>query len=228
MSKRIVLTTDASGAVRAAKEGLAVMVVDVIDMSTTLESVLDAGAARVYGASPDHSRAPVQLKPEYIGQAAARAARELGTGIILVSEPRVGSDDERLGRCTRLLSGLDRENGWIEAVVPNLGAETPKIREFNNRVVIAVTDTGGVAFDAAFQITPAVITGTIARTLKLKGTQPAETAARRAIKLMETSAGVAVVAASANSMEDILAARYIVELIARNERYEVWASRDNL
>lgn len=35
------------------------MIVDVIDMSTTLESALDAGAYAVLGSSPDHTTAPV-------------------------------------------------------------------------------------------------------------------------------------------------------------------------
>lgn len=207
------MTTDASGAVSAAKQGLAVMIVDVIDMSTTLESALDAGAVKVFGASPDFTRAPVKVDPERIGRIAARTALAEGVGIIVVSEPRTGGDEERLQRCQKLMEGLNSEGVIIEAIVPNLGAETPLLTDFENRVVVAVTDTGGVAFDAAYQITDKVVTGTIARTLRQKGTAPATTAALRALTLMEHAPGIAVVAASRNSQEDILAARYILELI---------------
>jgi hypothetical protein len=54
--RRIIVESDASGAREAARAGLMVMIVDVIDMSTTLESALDAGAAAVLGASPDFTR----------------------------------------------------------------------------------------------------------------------------------------------------------------------------
>ena len=140
--KNIRVTTDASGAQQAAREGLLVMVVDIIDMSTTLESALDAGAYRVLGASPDFTRAPVAVDPEDIGRKAADWAREAGTGIVVVSEPRVGSDQERLARCQKLLRGIESQGGCLEAVVPNLGAETPRITAMEDRIVVAVTDTG--------------------------------------------------------------------------------------
>ena len=83
--KRIVISSDASGAYQAAREGMLVMIVDVIDMSTTLESALDAGALAVMGCSPDFTRAPVQVNPEHIGQKAAQLSRARETGIILVA-----------------------------------------------------------------------------------------------------------------------------------------------
>jgi hypothetical protein len=190
-----------------------VMIVDVIDMSTTLESALDAGALRVLGASPDLQRAPVRVAPLVVGREAARTAREAGTGIIVVAEPRVGSEQERLARCQQLLQGIEREKGVVEAVVPNLGAETPRLTPMKNRVVVAVTGTGGVAFDAAFQECGEVITGTVARTLLQKGLQPALTAVRRARATVGTREGIAVVAASRNSQEDILAAQFIATLL---------------
>jgi len=208
------VTSDASGAVKAARQGLAILVVDVIDMSTTLESALDEGALKVFGASPDFTRAPVKVDPERIGRIAARVALEADTGVIVVAEPRAGGNEERLQRCQKLIGGLNSQGAIIEAVVPNLGAETPRLTDFENRVVVAVTDTGGVAFDAAYQETNLVATGTVARTLRQKGTEPANTGARRGIELMSQSAGVAVVAASGNSQEDILAARYIMETIS--------------
>ncbi len=216
--KQIIVSTDASGARDAAREGMLVMIVDVIDMSTTLESALDAGAYAVLGCSPDHTTAPVEVAPEQVGREACRLARECGSGIILVAEPRVGSDDERLARCQKVVQAIEREKGQIEAVVPNIGAETPKLLDMKNRVVLAVTDTGGVAYDAAFQINPRVITGTVARTYKQKGIQPALTAAHRALSMMQKSdQGIAVIAASRNSLEDILAAQFIANLLMQDK-----------
>lgn len=217
-SKRIIVSSDASGARDAAREGMLVMIVDVIDMSTTLESALDAGAYAVLGCSPDHTTAPVEVAPEQVGREACRLARECGDGIILVAEPRVGSDDERLARCQKVVQAIEREKGQIEAVVPNIGAETPKLLDMKNRVVLAVTDTGGVAYDAAFQINPRVITGTVARTYKQKGIQPALTAAHRALSMMQKSdQGIAIIAASRNSLEDILAAQFIANLLMQDK-----------
>ena len=51
-SKPIIVTSDASGAQAAAREGFLVMIVDVIDMSTTLESALEAGAVAVWVPAP--------------------------------------------------------------------------------------------------------------------------------------------------------------------------------
>ncbi|MDD3880295.1 MAG: hypothetical protein PHP26_09985 [Syntrophomonas sp.] len=212
-SKRIIVSSDASGAVQAAREGLLLIIVDVIDMSTTLESALDAGAAAILGCSPDFTRAPVKVAPEEIGQEASRLAREKGRGIILVAEPRVGSEEERRGRCQRVISGIEKGGGVIEAVVPNIGAETPRLVDMKDRVVVAVTDTGGVAFDAAFQESRRLTVGTVARTLKQKGMEPALTAVNRALKMLqETDQGIAVVAASRNSLEDVLAAQFIANL----------------
>ncbi len=212
-SKKIIIGSDASGAWQAAREGLLVMIVDVIDMSTTLESALDAGAYAVLGSSPDSSNAPVKLAPERMGQEAAKLARAYGTGIVLVAEPRIGSDKERLARCSKLLKGIEQEKGVIEAVVPNIGAETPKLMDMKQKIVVAVTDTGGVAYDAAFQESPLVVTGTVARTLAQKGMQPALTAVRRAREKMADAQGIALIAASRNSLEDVLAAQFIANLL---------------
>ncbi|MGI5921345.1 MAG: hypothetical protein ACOX6I_06385 [Syntrophomonadaceae bacterium] len=212
---RITVTTDASGAQQAAREGMLVMVVDVIDMSTSLESALDAGAYAVLGSSPDFTRAPVKVFPEKIGREAVRLSKEAGKGIIIISEPRAGTDEERLGRCQKLIRGIEREKGFIEAIIPNMGAEVPKLAAMENRVVVAVTDTGGVAFDAAFIESKLVITGTVARTYRQKGLAPAQKAVKRAEQLMAANqtSGVAIVAASRNSMEDVLAAQFIASLM---------------
>lgn len=212
--KRIIVSSDASGAQEAARAGMLVMIVDVIDMSTTLESALDAGAYAVLGASPDFTRAPVQVRPEEIGRQAVRLSKETGNGIILIAEPRVGSDEERLSRCQKIIKGIEKEKGFIEAVLPNIGAETPKLATMQQRVVVAVSDTGGVAYDAACVENPRVITGTVARTFKQKGIQPALTAVKRVWQnITEINNGVAIIAASRNSMEDVLAAQYIANLL---------------
>lgn len=213
-SKRIITTSDASGAYQAAKEGLLVMVVDVIDMSTTLESALDAGAAAVLGSSPDLTRAPVPVCPGEIGKTAARMAQQLGTEIILVAEPRSGTEADRIARCQKVLQGIEKEKGRIQAVLPNIGHEVPRIAEMKGKVVVAVTDTGGVAYDTAFSAGGRVITGTVARTFGQKGVQPALTAVNRAKGIMrELDCGAAIVAASRNSMEDVLAAQYLANLL---------------
>ncbi|HZK44537.1 MAG TPA: hypothetical protein VFC73_09690 [Syntrophomonadaceae bacterium] len=216
--KRIVVTSDASGARQAALDGMLVIIVDVIDMSTTLESALDAGAYAILGASPDYTRAPVSVAPDKIGIEACRLAREINNNIVIVSEPRVGSDDERIARCQKVINSIQAEGGIIEAILPNLGAETPKITELKDRVVVAVTDTGGVAYDAAYVESRQVVTATVARTYKQRGIEPALTGVRRAYKLLkETDTGIAVVAASRNSMEDVLAAQFIANLITMNK-----------
>ncbi|MEN6350536.1 MAG: hypothetical protein ABFD08_14215 [Syntrophomonas sp.] len=220
--KRIIVSSDASGARQAALEGMLVMIVDVIDMSTTLESALDAGAFAVLGCSPDFTRAPVKVDQERIGREAVSLARQNGSGIVIVTEPRVGSDEERLARCRKLVRGIESGRGAIEAVIPNLGAETPKITEMKNRVVVAVTDTGGVAFDAAYVESSLVTIGTVARTRSRKGMEPALTAVRRARLMLAENPdnnGVAIVAASRNSMEDILAAQFIANLMLKDDNY---------
>ncbi len=212
-SKRIIVGSDASGAVQAAREGLFLIIVDVIDMSTTLESALDAGAAAILGCSPDFTRAPVKVDPVEIGKEASRLARENGHGIILIAEPRAGSEEERRARCQKVISGIENTGGIIEAIIPNIGAEAPRLAEMRGRVVVAVTDTGGVAYDAAFQVNRRLTIGTIARTLKQKGIEPALTAVKRAQKMLKDSEqGIAVIAASRNSLEDVLAAQFIANL----------------
>lgn len=209
------LSVNASGAAAAARQGDVVVIVDVIDMSTTLEAALDAGAIAVYGAAPDHARPPVDIDPAQIGLAAGRLAVEQGAGVVLVAEPRVGTDEQRLSGITAVSAGLAKAGAKVEAVLPNIGAETPKLFEMQGHVVIAATATGGVAFDAAVQAgAPAVLTGTVARTMRKKGPAPARAAALRAVeRAAELRAGITVVAASGNSLEDILAAEYITRLI---------------
>lgn len=213
-SKSIIVASDASGARDAVRQGMLVMIVDVIDMSTTLESALDAGAYAVLGASPDFTRAPVEVAPEQRGREAAILARQAGTGIIIATEPRVGSDEERLARCQRLLRGIESEQGTVEAVIKNMGAETPKLAEMENRVIVAVSDTGGVAYDAALTAGGRAVIGTVARTYKQRGMEPTMTAVKRVLQaLRDNDTGIALIAASRNSMEDVLAAQFIANML---------------
>lgn len=206
--------SDASGAVQAAVKGHVIVVVDVIDMSTTLEAVLEAGALAVFGASPDHARVPVFINPEKVGYFAGSLARMHGTGLIIVAEPRVGSDKERLQRVSQALTGVKLAGVSKIAIVPNWGTETVKAAEFKNKVVLAVTGSGGVAFDAAFNAGGTITTATVARTQMMKGIHPAMSGVQRAINIARIkSSGISVVAASSNSLEDVLAARFIADCI---------------
>ncbi|WP_034629063.1 hypothetical protein [Desulfotruncus alcoholivorax] len=213
--KTVKLGINASGAAEAARNGDVVVIVDVIDMSTTLEAALDAGALAVFGAAPDAAAPPVTIDPEGIGLLAGRLAKEKGVEVILIAEPRVGTDEQRLSGITRLCCGLDKTGARVGSILPNVGAETVKLCDFRNKVAIAATSTGGVAYDAAVHAgAPVVLTGTVARTMAKKGTAPARAAASRAIKFANSlNAGITVVAASGNSMEDILAAEYITRAI---------------
>lgn len=207
----ISVTTNASGAFEAGQRGQVVVVVDVISMSTTLEGAIEAGAAAVFGASPDFSRAPVKLDPYSIGVLAGKRAKELETEIVLIGEPRIGTDEERKKNMTKTIAGIEEADAVISGILPNIGAETVKLIDFKDKVVVAVTDTGGVAFDAAVQGgSPQVVTATIARTVGKRGRQPAEEGARRAVEAANKhNTGITVVAASGNSLEDVLAAEYI-------------------
>ena len=211
----ITVASDASGSARAAGLGQVVVIVDVIDMSTTLEAMLDEGAMAVFGAAPDAARAPVPLNPAGIGFEAGRLACASDTGVVVVAEPRVGSDADRISGIQKVLRGIRESGAAVEAVLPNLGAETVKLAGIKGRVVVAATSSGGVTFDAAVAAgAPAVLTGTIARTARKKGIFPAAAAADRVLKAaLEFKADIAVIASSGNSMEDVLAAGYIYNLL---------------
>lgn len=215
MAGNVTIATNASGAAQAGKRSDVVVIVDVISMSTSAEALLEAGALAVFGASPDTTRAPVKVNPEKMGYIAGNFAQEKQTEVILVAEPRIGSDAERLRFSQKAYNGVQKSGNDIEGIIPNIGAETPKILDVKGKVILLVSDTGGVAFDAAWEAGAAdVITGTIARTLGKKGEEPARCAAERAIQAAtEKNANITIVAASGNSLEDVLAAEYIGRLI---------------
>jgi len=210
------LSVNASGAAAAAARGDVIVIVDVIDMSTTLEAAIDAGALAIYGAAPDSASPPVPVDPTAVGYKAGLQAIQNNTSIVLVGEPRVGTDSERLGNMSKTVAGLKKAGARLDAVLPNIGSETPKLHDMRDKVVVAATGTGGVAFDAAVKAgAPAVLTGTVARTMLKKGPAPARAAASRACRKAKELGvtGITVVAASGNSLEDILAAEYIARII---------------
>jgi hypothetical protein len=214
MSK-VILAADASGAAVAGAGGRVVVVVDVIDFSTSMEAAIDAGAAAVYGAGPDAARPPVKINPAFMGKMAGTEALRLGTGVILLAEPRVGDEAARRNGAAQSISGVESAGARVVSVVPNLGAETPKLVDMKDMVVLGATGAGGVAYDAAVSAgAPAVITGTVARTMRKNGFASAREAARRAVDAAEKlKSSIAVVAASGNSLEDVLAAQYIYNII---------------
>ncbi|MDH7576247.1 MAG: hypothetical protein QHH75_00215 [Bacillota bacterium] len=212
--KVLTLAADASGAYQAALAGQAVLVVDVIDMGTTLEAALRSGAHLVLGASPTPCKAPVPVNPRAVGRYAAREARKHKSRIVLIAEPRVGQEEERMVQVAGVLEGLKEEGVEPRGIYPNLGAETVKLVDFGGCIVVAVSACGGTAFDAAFNAGAPVVTGTVARTLGRTGWENAESAVERALRLVEEEkCGLCVVASSSKSLEDVLAAQYFYQRI---------------
>lgn len=211
--------TDASGAWRAGLQGHVVVIVDVIDMSTTLEAALEAGALKVFGAAPDNVQVPVPVNPLAIGRKAGLEAKRLGATVVIVAEPRWGSDQDRIESCGKLLKGLHSSGIENYSIAPNLGITTAKLVDFRQAVVIAVTNSGGAAFDAGWTAGGAVLTATVARTWNMKGTEPARVGVDRALALAVNSGrDVSFVAASGNSQEDILAARYLARMAMKRRK----------
>lgn len=217
--KTLSTTYNASGAAAAARQGNIVMIVDVIDMSTTAEAAIEAGAISVLGASPDNHSVPVSVNPEKIGYFGGKKALKFNTEVIIAAEPRlIGKKNDRLNEIQQVLKGVERAGAQLEKVVPNIGREVVEMTEFKNKILIVVSPSGGAAYDAAYNYgAPEVITGTIARTNERKGSLTADAAAKRAIeKALKLKRGITVVAASSNSMEDVQGAQYICQLIMNN------------
>ncbi|MGQ9824428.1 MAG: hypothetical protein ACUVSK_05425 [Desulfotomaculales bacterium] len=216
----VYLSADASGAAGAASHGLVVMIVDVIDMSTTCEAVLEEGALYVFGAAPDDARPPVTVDPAFIGQLAGKMARCRKANLVIVAGPRWGNRRQRIARVQKVIRGIRQCGMSVEKILPNLGAETGKLACFQRRVVVVATSAGGAAFNAAFCAgAPAVLTGTVARTRKKNGSANALAAVQRALLVTrKLGKDLAVVAASANSLEDLLAAEFIFRLALKKLR----------
>ena len=208
------LTFNASGAVEGARRGDVVIIVDVIDMSTSAEAALEAGALTVFGASPTGCKAPVNLNPDRIGYLAGKKALKHKTSLIIVAEPRHGDEEEPKKRSEFALTGVVRSGAEAGLIIPNIGCEITKLVDFNEKVVLFVTGAGGVAFDAAYNNgASAVLTATIARTPFKKGNEPARIGILRAIETAnKLNCGITIVAASSNSLEDVLAGEYLAKM----------------
>lgn len=187
------------------------MLVDVIDMSTTAEALLEAGAAKIWGAAPAGKGEPY-TNPQLIGRAAALEAIEHDAQIYVLAEPRVGTEEERSKRTAAVLEGI-RSTGLEPAgIFPNLGAEAAKFTDWRNHYAVIVTDAGGTVFDAVWQAGGRISTATVARTMQQKGVAPAYQGAARALQQAQ-GAPLTVVAASGNALEDVLAAHCIAQIL---------------
>jgi hypothetical protein len=214
VARTLEVSFNASGAAEAGARGRVVVVVDVIDAATSAAAALAAGAARVLGAGTSSVEVPVPIHPEGIGALAAGLARGMGTSVVVATEPRVGSDEERRTLAKPVVDALESAGVEYE-MVPNQGAELPGLAKVEDRVVVVVSATGGTAFDAAVAAgAPAVCFATTGRVHGKTGWEMAEAGARRAIALAdEHSADITVVAASSNSADDCLAAFQIARII---------------
>jgi hypothetical protein len=214
VARTLEVSFNASGAAEAGARGRVVVVVDVIDAATSAAAALAAGAARVLGAGTSSVEVPVPIHPEGIGALAAGLARGMGTTVVVATEPRVGSDEERRTLAKPVVDALESAGVEYE-MVPNQGAELPGLAKVEDRVVVVVSATGGTAFDAAVAAgAPAVCFATTGRVHGKTGWEVAEAGARRAIALAdEHSADITVVAASSNSADDCLAAFQIARII---------------
>jgi hypothetical protein len=206
-ARRLEVGFDASGAADAGSRGRVVAVVDIVDAATSAEAAVAAGATEVFGASPAGMRAPARLEPGAIGRRAAAVAKERETDVVVVAEPRVGPERERRGGALPVLQALTTAGVHYE-LVANQGAELPTLVEMEGRVVVVVSSTGGTAFDAALLGgAPAACFATTARITGRTGWDVVGLSARRAMALADRyEGGLTLVAASANSADDCLAA----------------------
>ena len=164
------LTCNASGAVEGARRGDIVVIVDIIDMSTSAEVALEAGAVAIFGAAPTNCKAPVNLNPERMGYLAGKTALKHKTQIIVVAEPRYQGETERRHRAETALQGVARAGAEVGPIIPNIGSEIAQLADFKGKVVLFISDTGGVAFDAAYNSgAQAVLTATVTGPLRKKG-----------------------------------------------------------
>lgn len=205
---------NASGAAAAGARGRVVCVVDVVDSSTSAEAALANGALAVLGAAPATAEPPVQVRPDAVGMRAVRLATEQGAPVVVMGEPRVGSQEERQARAQAVLAPI--QGAAIEwELVPNQGAEVASLVKLSGKIVVVVSTTGGTAFDAALVAgAPGACFATTARVEGRTGWDVAEDGAARALALCEEhGADLSIVAASANSLDDVLAAQELARRV---------------
>jgi hypothetical protein len=206
-ARKLEVTFNASGAAEAGARGRVVAIIDVVDASTSAEAAQAANASVVLGASPAGVSVPVKVDPGAVGRRAAGLAGRLGTDVVVVAEPRVGPDERRRAISLPVLQALTTAGVRYE-LAANQGAELPGLVNVERRIVVLVSSTGGTAFDAALAAgAPAACFLTTARVTGRTGWDMVGVGARRAIALAdEHGADLAIVAASANSADDVLAA----------------------
>lgn len=207
---------NASGAAEAGARRRVVCVVDVVDSSTSAEAALSNGALAVLGAAPTTAAPPVEVRPHAVGTLAARLAGAAGAGAVVVAEPRVGAEEERRARARPVLEALEGA-GIAWEVVANQGAELPAVAKLEGKVVVVVSTTGGTAFDAGLAAgAPAACFATTARVEGRTGWEVAEEGVSRGLALCEEHhADLSIIAASANSLDDVLAAQELARLVVR-------------
>lgn len=205
----ITVAYNLSGALEAVKNGRFVVLVDVIDMSTTIEGLLEAGVLNIWGAAPVGKGYPY-TDPYLIGRFAAREANEKHTQVFVVAEPRVGTTEERINRASAVLAGIKDEGQTAGGIWPNLGAETAKFTDWRDKLAVVVTDAGGTIYDAVWQQGGRITTVTVARTLKTKGDMVVKKGIERALDMAD-GLPITLVAASSNSFEDVLAVHYLAQ-----------------
>lgn len=186
-------------------------------MSTTAESAIEDGAKGVFGVAPFGSNLPARTDYKKVVKLAIDMAKSDNLKIILVTEPRIASDNERLKYVKHIKDEIEEHGVGIENIVANQGIETPKLANLSKKVVIIASQTGGSAFDAATAGGASkVLTGTIVRTMKATGLQNTIKAAKRAIEAAKShQKGITVVAATANSLDDWHGAKQIAAEILR-------------
>jgi hypothetical protein len=204
---RLDVTFNASGAAAAGAMGRVVVVVDVVDSSTSAEAALSGGAIEVFGASPGDARVPVRVDPGAVGRRAAAAAVKEATDVVVVAEPRVGTENERRARALPVLQALRTQRISYE-LAPNQGAELGRVVSLKGRIVVVVSSTGGTAFDAGLAAgAPAACFATTARVEGETGWDVLSRGVRRSLDLARRNdTDLSIVAASANSSDDVLAA----------------------
>ncbi|HJV04979.1 MAG TPA: hypothetical protein VJ868_06935 [Actinomycetota bacterium] len=208
------VTFNASGAAEAGSRGRAVVIVDVVDSSTSAEAALAGGAVEILGAAPAGVTVPVTVDPGAVGRRAASVAARTGTDVVVVSEPRVATDEERRSRTLPVLQAL-RTAGVGYELAPNQGAELLRAANVEGRLVVVVSTTGGAAFDAALAAGASWMGfATTARVEGRSGWEVTVDGARRAIDAARYHrAGISIVAASANSTDDVLAASEVARAV---------------
>jgi hypothetical protein len=208
------VTFNASGAAEAGSRGRAVVIVDVVDSATSAEAALSGGALEVLGAAPAGLTVPVTVDPGAVGRRVASVAARTGTDVVVVSEPRVATDEERRSRTLPVLQAL-RTAGVGYELAPNQGAELLRATNVEGRLVVVVSTTGGAAFDAAIAAGASWVGfATTARIEGRTGWEVTVEGARRAIDAArDQRTGISVVAASANSTDDVLGAAEVARAI---------------